>query len=525
MKGSIQARGSETLAEGAHFSWSRGFVILGFSILVVAAAWSLPPIGDEAYYWTWGRAPDWVYFDHPPGIAFVLAASQSILGLGVLGLRAPTVVSMLAVFVISGLSARRLCGSTEARDRVLWILFLSLLGAPVFALGYLPATPDPFQGVVVAFSAYVIVRALEQKAEVLWLFFAAFVPLLGILFKHSSALLALGAGLVLFRDRAQRGRVFRPVLYAGAFCGVLALLPWLVASSGFHISTAYQAERVFEEGTWRGMEAIPLMLGSMALSLGPMTTAALVGVVGLATFGRLGASESALCGGAALLLLACLVAVLCGSGEGHWPMPALVFVLPVIVARVAEASGRVRWWHERVGVVALVFVGALLSHVVHPWLPIPSKNDTTLDGIGFDEIAAMTARLAERHGAETIVTGSYQLASLMRYHTEDRYPVLELGTSRMSQYDLWQRPALCPGDKAIVVSTDPSLFGVAAWESILEEPTVRLERLRQGRVKSPRYLGVVRVVGRDAARYIGCQTSSDGPNAAKRSGGSLVFQQ
>ncbi len=43
----------------------------------VLAAW-LPITGDEAYFHTWGRKPDWGFYDHPPMVGWWLAALSAV---------------------------------------------------------------------------------------------------------------------------------------------------------------------------------------------------------------------------------------------------------------------------------------------------------------------------------------------------------------------------------------------------------------------------------------------------------------
>ncbi|MEN9817595.1 MAG: hypothetical protein RLZ32_1475, partial [Gemmatimonadota bacterium] len=47
----------------------------------------VPLFPDEAYYWEWTRRLAPGYFDHPPGIALLLAASRALLGDTVLAVR------------------------------------------------------------------------------------------------------------------------------------------------------------------------------------------------------------------------------------------------------------------------------------------------------------------------------------------------------------------------------------------------------------------------------------------------------
>lgn len=61
----------------------------------------LPITGDEAYFYWWGRVPDWGFYDHPPMVGWWLAAMAQIsshpFALRLPALAVPVVVALLAV--------------------------------------------------------------------------------------------------------------------------------------------------------------------------------------------------------------------------------------------------------------------------------------------------------------------------------------------------------------------------------------------------------------------------------------------
>ena len=63
----------------------------------VAARMGLAP--DEAYYWLWSRFPSGGYYDHPPMIAWWIAASTKLFGDTALGIRASVVLSVLVTTI------------------------------------------------------------------------------------------------------------------------------------------------------------------------------------------------------------------------------------------------------------------------------------------------------------------------------------------------------------------------------------------------------------------------------------------
>ncbi|MFT5160192.1 MAG: hypothetical protein ACI9ZD_001803, partial [Paracoccaceae bacterium] len=51
-------------------------LILGFAVFHVALAALIPLVEDETYYQLWASAPSAGYYDHPPMVAWGIAAGQ-----------------------------------------------------------------------------------------------------------------------------------------------------------------------------------------------------------------------------------------------------------------------------------------------------------------------------------------------------------------------------------------------------------------------------------------------------------------
>lgn len=441
----------------AHRSWPNVLLPLGLlsvSCSILVALFRLPPIQDETYYWTWSRMPALFYVDHPPGVAWLLALSRALFGDGLLGLRLPTLLSMAIVVVSTILTVRRLAPH-EARGRAVELSLILLLGAPTFAIGYLPATPDPFQGAALSVCQYLVVRALDERERPKWMFLAGFALVTSVLFKHSSALIALGACFGALATKRGRRTLAKRHVWLGVLVGLAIVWPWmwsdLESADG---SIRFQAARVLVARGHRGLLALPLFAGGLLVALGP--GGPIVVALSLRDLARSSRPATvALSGGAILLLALCFIPVCLGGGELNWSMPALVFALPVATVALAEDGGPVFRAVRRAGICSLAIVGLLAIHVAWPFLPLTAQRDTTRRGAGFEGVARAVGAMAKAHHATAIITRRYQLASMMRYHLGDRVPVIELGSSRRSQYDLWARPILCSGDVAIVILPRP----------------------------------------------------------------------
>lgn len=457
--------------------WGRANVVVGalFAALIPIASARLPIDYDEAYYFTWSRDLAFGYFDHPPLIAWVLAASTRVFGIGALGLRAPALLATALLVMASVDAARRLSPARVGLAAELTIG--ALAGAAMITVGYLPATPDPLQGAILAAAAWALVRGERP----VFLGLAAFLLSAGVLAKHSSALLLVGALLGLLRSDEGRRWLRGPAWWVGLGLGLLCLWPWLYTEWSDGGATGFQAARVFGASP-RWWSALPLLIGAMALTFGPGVAGAQLAQLGAALRRPAGAPGAALSHGAALHLLACLVAAGFGAGELNWPLPALAFGLPAVIAWLAAGPPR-RVLVFRVFSLAAAGFGVLvLLHVIAPFLPIDPGKDRTLRAAGFDQVASKAAQLSQALGAKLWITRRYQAASMLRYHDRDRHLVLERSSGRRSQYDRWPRPSFCVGETAILVLNHEGLSEETRGHVEALAPGLPIDRQRAGRV-------------------------------------------
>ncbi|MBI4820472.1 MAG: glycosyltransferase family 39 protein [Deltaproteobacteria bacterium] len=416
-----------------------------FAALIVAAAWRLPFIPDEAYYWTWSRQLELRYLDHPPAIAWLIALEERLLGASPLALRAASLSSIVGAALLLVDATYRRAGREGAE-----LALLLLLASPMFVVGLVPITPDPIHALLTALASNLAVRAFERdELDRRSLFLLAWVLTIAIGVKHYAGLVGIGAVLGALRTSGGRARLGTYAPWLGFFLGLVMLAPWLseelrASPSSFE----FQLDRVMTSRP-RVLLAIPLVFGSLMGTLGVFTAPGLIAISAGRSSGP--SVDAVLAGGATALLLGCVGAAAHGSGEANWPLPAMLFALPTLVAWTRD-RGLMRV-ARRIGALGACVVFVLLVHTARPLLPIPPAQDPTARGVGFDVVAATAEREAERVGAVALITRRYQFASLLRFHTRDRRPVLELGSpgGRRSQYDEWPRPRLCRGDKAVLV--------------------------------------------------------------------------
>ncbi|MFT5586963.1 MAG: 4-amino-4-deoxy-L-arabinose transferase-like glycosyltransferase, partial [Cognaticolwellia sp.] len=73
------------------WAWAAGVFFLSL-VLRVWAASGLELLADEAYYWTWSQHLAAGYFDHPPGVAWSIAAGTAVFGQSALAVRLPGIL-------------------------------------------------------------------------------------------------------------------------------------------------------------------------------------------------------------------------------------------------------------------------------------------------------------------------------------------------------------------------------------------------------------------------------------------------
>lgn len=366
---------------------------------------------DEAYYWTWSRHLAAGYFDHPPGIAWVIAASDAVFGATSLGVRAAAVALGIAAIAVL---------LPHARDR---LLFLGLCAAtPLAALGGLVATPDA----PLCFGWAVALAGALRGDRAGWL------------------LAGLGAGVAGLGKYTGWG--VWPLLLLGAprewrrmlpgFALTLLLIAPNLAWNATHdwVSLRFQVHHGLGGGvgatsaTAPGVGGAVAFLGAQLGLIGPVLFGAMVAWW---TRGWRGDRTARLCWWTSLPPVVFFsLAAMFARGEANWAAPAYAGAL-VGLARAAS-DGHMRIARTAaVGVwMGVALVGLLVVHVYHPLVVIPNDPTARLgEGEGL-------AQSVEAWGVAPVYTTRYQEAAAVSYYRGVEAYALP-GVDRPDQYDLW----------------------------------------------------------------------------------------
>ena len=391
-------------------------VLVGLAVVRIALAASLPLVEDEAYYWEWSRHLAAGYFDHPPGIAWLIA------------LGAPLGRTELAVRlgpVIAGLLATGLLAAV-AKDKLRFVLLVA--GVPLLALGGILATPD----VPLLLGWAVATWALLGRR---WAWVGVGVGLAG-LGKYTGWGFWPLAVVIAAVDMVLRPRPLAPLLRAVGQ-GVLVTLLVLAPNLWWNLQHDWASVR-FQLG--HGLDRPPA--GAAAFFCAQW------GLAGPVFFGVFGAwcgwlalrfvrafrcaaeaprwDELVAFGVSAPVIGFFTAAATRGSGEANWAAPAY-FGAALALANAVGRWARAAWIAAGVGLAVTTIVTV---HLVHP-LATVAGDPTARLGLGRD-----LARSVQAWNVAPVYTSRYQEAAMIAFYGGVEAYALP-GVDRADQYDLW----------------------------------------------------------------------------------------
>jgi hypothetical protein len=429
-------------------SWVRWFVaLLPLRILLIPL---IPILPEEAYHWNFARHLDWGYYDHPPMIAWAIAAGRLAFGDTSFGIRAVPLLFSLGTTALLARMARRFYGDAAAAWAVLLFTFAPV-ALPVSEAGF-PDSPLLFFW---ALAMTLVRRAIEGGGGRWWL--AAGAALGGaMLSKYTAIFLVPSVFLYLALSARDRRWLATPWPYlAGA--AALAVFSPVIYWNWQHewASFLFQSRGRLEESRgFRPRYALQFAwtqpLAYFALAL-PLLGAALVRLL------RAPRPEEQ-------FLRACLLPILLAFGAiafvrpAHvlWPLPGYLGLIVVMAGVAGEGTGAIGCWYGRLrgGFVAVSAV-ALLAGGIHlhwflPWLsPIQGPY-------GWEQVADRARDLRKDLPASAFYLAlgrKYTCTSQLAYRLN--LPAEVHGANLIGepalQYGYWADPRQFEGREAVVV--------------------------------------------------------------------------
>jgi len=398
--------------------------------LLFAARYDL--IGDETYYALWSLYPGFGYFDHSPGVAWVIWLGRAIFGESEWAVRS---LFVLMTFPICAAIYRTAVVLFEDR-RVGAMAAIAYAITPAIAIATTIASPDAPSTLFWVLSVWAIAEFAHSRNANWWLLAGVFAGL-GLLSKYT--VVFLGAGIVLYLVTSRERRAWFKLWQVWA-AGVLALalfspVVWIDwtrnwQSFRFQLGRSPATERVLHaDELWRffievGIQLLPTLyvfvfIGvilffvrrarAMALALPVLTSAAMLGffiVHGL--FGRVNPNWiSPVYPVLSLIGAWAAVNVRPGTAWLRWPLDAL------------------RAMHVPAGVALVLTVLAAAE-----FRSLPLVGPLPLFGFlyGWDNFQAKLSKLAAENDARWIDAQDYSLEGWLSYYgkmANDPLPVYD----------------------------------------------------------------------------------------------------
>ncbi len=440
-------------------------VFLGFFVGSVDLA------GDEAYYWDWGRQPDWGYYSKPPLIGWLMTVVGA-LGFGSFGtevaVRAMSLlIGTLSLVVLHAL-VRRLFDERAALVTVLLVVL-----TPANAALNLFLTIDAPLVLLWSGALLLFWRAAERPgAWGRWLALGGVIGL-GVLSKQMMlvfpVLMLLWAGL----SKGDRGLFGRAGFWVAMLLGVAALTPVLWWNQQHNWITLEHTKHHFNVDA----NSVADHLGEFllfpvlqALLYTPVTWVLLMGVLWKVWRGwrRLERPALFLAVFSALPLAPFFVLALRQEVNPNWPAVFYIGLFGLLGAWFSGAlfEGLSGAWRLRTLVVAGVF--AVATYLLPLLIDVTGAQgrkpvDVFVDLRGWEEAGRQAGAFLDKvpRPEETLVVvmGHRYNAAHMAFHMPQRPRVYrwERDGRVMSQYEVWDAPTDKVGWDALVIYPDSDI--------------------------------------------------------------------
>jgi 4-amino-4-deoxy-L-arabinose transferase-like glycosyltransferase len=406
--------------------------VLTIPRLVFAARYGL--IGDETYYALWSLYPGFGYYDHSPGVAWVIWLGRALFGEGQWPVRS---LFILMTFPICA-ALYRIAIVLFADRRIGAIAAIAYAVTPAIAITTTIATPDAPSTLFWVLTIWAIAEFSRGRNANWWLAAGVFAGL-GLLSKYT--VVFLGAGIVLYlvtsRERLawfKLWQVWAAGIIALALFSPVVWTDWTRnwQSFRFQLGRSPATERVFHpDELWRFFVEAGIQL------LPTLYVFVLVGIV--LYFARRAKPLALPLWTSAAMLGFFIIHGLFGRVNPNWVAP----IYPVLALIGAWAAVNVRpsmaWlrWplnalkvlHAPLGIaLVLVVLAAVEFRALPVYGPLPLFNFL----YGWDNFQAKVSKLAGDKGAHWVDAQDYSLEGWLAYYgkmANDPLPVYDPGNS------------------------------------------------------------------------------------------------
>lgn len=368
---------------------------------------------DECYYRLWALNPSWGYLDHPPMVAWWIAAGQLLLGDGSLAIRVSSVMAVALGSLVLWRIAWLLTGSNRLADRaVLWMQASLLLG-----LGSVIMTPDSPSVLFWLLSVWTLVE-LDQSGNANWLLAMGVFSGLGLQSKYSG--LFFGAGVVLWflLDVSSRRWWKVPQLYLGGLLAIAIFLPVIDWNAQHHWASFGKQFGRAAVRQW-SFRYLGEFLGTLIGLLNPLLVVFTVRSLVQMRSGGSNARPIRMLGIIALPFFAYLmIHSLHDRVQANWPaalFPGFVLLSALAAEDLPPSAGT---WLMLRRAVAPFGIGLSLTAMAWALRPLGKsdiKGDPTARLRGWNELSVKVESVRRSASASWIATDRYALTGILSY--------------------------------------------------------------------------------------------------------------
>ncbi len=464
-------------------------LIAGLALFRLVWLWLMPLdlVPDEAYYWDWGRQPDWCYYSKPPMIAWLNTVTQSIGFTTAPLMRTPAVVLGTIGLVATWLLARRVWGARAGFFAVvlgatapgsLALNSLLTIDAPLIAcwstaLYALWRALEPAGATAADASAEPVVPSAGQRTG--WWALYALAGVLGVLSKQMMLIVPLLALIFVFTSPSASDRTWRRqgAVYFWLAVPLVALVPLLWWNVHNDWITVQHTAHHFEAAPWRlakGLNFCVEFIGSQLGVIGPVAAV----IVVVAACGWREARADRRQWFAWIMTVPALALILSMSLRQrinpNWPavfhLGGVLLSVGWLVNAQAWPRRQKAWRAAWISGVSIVALGYALVLAIGPLGLTGHKLDFTRRLRGWEQfgadVGAIKAKLEADGGAPVIVVtyGGRQLASELAFYLPGQPTVWRWTPPGLvdSQYALWKGPLPeWRGARVLLVTSDVEL--------------------------------------------------------------------
>jgi hypothetical protein len=472
-------------------SWGR-WCLIGFLVLRLIYWLITFPNPDEAYYWLWGKHPDWSYYDHPGFQAWVQGLFASGLGRSTFVLRLPNLVSTIGLIAVFQRITSYLYGP-EARDRI-WLVLLLIASSPLFFLFLTLAWNDHWLILFAVLSSFYFVRfadayITDRSGATTDLMAAALFLGLAGLCKYNALLLGLSMAATMVTQRSLRRLWLEPRTYLALGLVAVMLTPitlwnWQQDFLSFRFYGA--RTEPWSYGTMHWLQPF-VFLGLSALILGPIQSWAIARQArGARTmtprrrdsvYPKLAWWLFGLSTGGFTVLSMVSVSLY------YWNILAYPLLFPLLSDQFYNPERASSIQHKRALAIAqglgLFAAAGLIFHynVIPLTSAVAIKDGDSTALYGWPQLSAKVKTTASRLDNPLLLTTDYRSASALAYSI-GRPDVMAI-SGRLDQFDVLYRSGPMQGRDAVLLgeSWHPICPAhLAMFEQLEPAKTLRVQR-------------------------------------------------